>query len=126
MSGLLLDTHTLVWWSLDSPRLSLAARAAIMGVAPDVWVSAASVYEGDLKVRRGRIVGVDRSIAEIATAEGFGLLAIDADDAATAAAFDHAHGDPFDRLIAAQALARGMRVVTKDPEIAALGAAVVW
>ena len=126
MSGLLLDTHALVWWSLDSPRLSQAARTAIMAEAPNVFVSAASVYEGDLKMRRGRIIGIDRSIVEIARAEAFGILAIDGEDAARAAALDHARGDPFDRLIAAQAIVRGMRVVSKDAEIAALGAIVVW
>jgi PIN domain nuclease of toxin-antitoxin system len=66
------------------------------------------------------------SIVEIARAESFGILAIDGEDAARAAALDHAHGDPFDRLIAAQAIVRGMRVVSKDAEIAALGAIVVW
>jgi PIN domain nuclease of toxin-antitoxin system len=97
-----------------------------MAEAPKVLVSAASVYEGDVKMSRGRITGIDRSIAETARAEGFGLIAIEANEAAHAAALDHPHGDPFDRLIAAQARMRGMRVVAKDDAIAALGAMVVW
>ena len=42
---LLLDTHAVVWWWLDDPRLSAAARAAIASASNTVYVSAASAWE---------------------------------------------------------------------------------
>lgn len=126
MSGLLLDTHALLWWSLDSPRLSAAARAAILVNPGAVFVSAASAYEADYKRRTARFPAGVGPLATIVSAEGFQPLPISLDHAARAASFDHPHRDPWDRVIAAQAIAEGLSVVTKDAEIAALGARVVW
>lgn len=126
MTNLLLDTHALVWWSLNSPRLSHAACAAINQNTGGVWVSAASVYELDYKARIGRIPPLPVPALEIVSAEGFLLLSIDAASAAKAAAFSGTHADPFDRLIAAQAMLHGFGVVTIDPAIAAFGARIVW
>ena len=126
MSGLLLDTHALIWWSARSARLSAAARAAIVAHAGAVWVSPASIYEADYKARVGRIPPLPVPTLEIVRAEGFLSLPINDLDAAKAAAFAAAHADPFDRLIAAQAQTHDMTVATKDAEIAAMGARVVW
>ena len=41
---LLLDTHALLWWQTDDPRLSARARAAIADEANEVFVSAASAW----------------------------------------------------------------------------------
>lgn len=126
MSGLLLDTHALIWWSLDSPRLSAPARAAILGHGGSVFVSAASAYEADYKTRTSRFPPALGPLSDIVAAEGFAPLPISLAHAARAASFAHAHRDPWDRLIAAQAIAEGLTVVTKDAAIAALGARVVW
>lgn len=126
MSGLLLDTHVLIWWSARSPRLSHSAQAAIKANPGAVWVSAASIYEADYKARVGRIPPLPVPTLEIVRAEGFLSLPIADLDAAQAAAFDLAHADPFDRLIAAQALVHDMLVATKDAAIAAMGAKVIW
>ena len=126
MSGLLLDTHALIWWSARSPRLSAAAHAAIIANAGAVWVSAASIYEADYKARIGRMPPLPVPTLEIVRAEGFLSLPIADLDAAQAAAFVSTHADPFDRLIAAQALMHDMLVATKDDAIAAMGARVIW
>jgi PIN domain nuclease of toxin-antitoxin system len=126
VSGLLLDTHALIWWSARSARLSAAAHASIVANAGAVWVSAASIYEADYKARVGRMPPLPVPAMEIVRAEGFLSLPIADLDAAQAAAFDTAHADPFDRLIAAQARTHDMLVATKDPAIAAMGARVVW
>ncbi|MDX2185174.1 MAG: PIN domain-containing protein [Gemmatimonadaceae bacterium] len=58
--------------------------------------------------------------------DGFRLLDVDASSAVRAGLAAHEHRDPFDRLIASQALGLGATVVTSDPAIAALGATVYW
>lgn len=126
MSGLLLDTHALIWWSARSPRLSTAAREAIASHTGAVWVSAASIYEADYKSRAGRIPPLPVPAIDIVRAEGFLSLPITDMDAAQAAGFAIAHADPFDRLIAAQSQTNNMIVATKDAEIAAMGARVIW
>lgn len=97
-----------------------------MASAGSVFVSAASAYEADYKTRTARLPPAVGSLADIVLAEGFQSLPISLDHAARAASFAHAHRDPWDRVIAAQAIAEGLAVVTKDAEIAALGARVVW
>jgi PIN domain nuclease of toxin-antitoxin system len=59
-------------------------------------------------------------------ADGFRLLDVDAASAIRAGQLAGAHRDPFDRLIAAQALSIEAPVVTNDSAFAALGVAVVW
>jgi len=126
MAGLLLDTHALVWWSMNSARLSKPASDAITENPGAVWVSAASIYELDYKSRIGRIPPLPVGAMEVVSAEAFLLLSIDAAAAAKAAAFPAAHADPFDRLIAAQALLHDFTVVTIDPAIGSFGARTLW
>lgn len=106
--------------------LSDAAEAAILAHEQAAYVSAASIYEADYKVRAGRLPMMPAPAADIARALGLIALPIDEADATRAAAFAFAHSDPFDRLIAAQAIMRQLVVVTRDEAIAGFGAAVIW
>jgi PIN domain nuclease of toxin-antitoxin system len=126
VTGLLLYTHTMIWWSSGEAYLPKSARAVIASSEGSVFVSAVSVYEADYKSRRGRIPLMPVPALEAIEAEGFIELAITFEDAALAARLDHAHGDPFDRFLAAQAILRDLTVVTRDPAIAALGAPTFW
>ncbi len=63
---------------------------------------------------------------EISAAEGFTVLPLSAPHAARAGTFPVEHRDPFDRLIAAQALVEGLAVVSRDSALKALGAETVW
>jgi PIN domain nuclease of toxin-antitoxin system len=110
---LLLDTHALVWWDVADARLSAAARAAITNPASDVYVSAASVWEIAVKQRVGRIPFAGSPIAAIQR-NGFISLPISEDHAEAAAMLPPIHQDPFDRILIAQALLRGLVLVTSD------------
>lgn len=128
MDGLLLDTHSLIWWLLGSDRLTTRAAAAIAEADP-VCVSASSAWEIATKVRIGklpdmaeRMAGYRRDLQR----EGFRSLAIDQRHALCAGALPGRHGDPFDRILAAQALVEGLTVVTRDPAIANFGCKVLW
>lgn len=126
---LLLDTHALVWWLTDSPKLSQAARQHIAAQDNTVFVSAASASEIATKARIGRwpeappLVGLFPGVVE---ASGFEPLAITVGHAAHAGALAVAHADPFDRMLAAQAALEGMTLVTVDPAFAGFDIAVLW
>jgi PIN domain nuclease of toxin-antitoxin system len=121
---LLLDTHVFLWWRTNSERLSLSAREAI-ATASIVFVSAASAWEAAIKIALGRLtlpepfgVGVDRS--------GFRRLAISFEHAEAAAALPRHHGDPFDRMLVAQARLEAVTLVTHDQMLAPYDVTTLW
>lgn len=127
---LLLDTVTFIFWHADSPGLSPVARQLLLD-APQrpVYVSAASAFEIATKVRLGKLTvpaAMLNDFAYVVEADGFRLLDVDAASAMRAGQLAGAHRDPFDRLIAAQALSIEALVVTNDGAFHALGVGVVW
>lgn len=114
---LLLDTHALLWWLDDDPRLSVPAREAISDGARRVLVSAASLWEIATKHRLGKLGEADAFLADptaILQGEGFEPLAITWPHALLAGQLDAAHRDPFDRMLAAQSLLDGLVLVSGD------------
>lgn len=114
---LLLDTHALLWWSEDNPRLGAAARDAIRDGANEVYVSAVSAFEIGQKYRMGKLPDV-AVLAEHFPAEverhGFAPLPIELSHARRAGTMDIPHKDPFDRLLIAQAREEGMTLVSNE------------
>ena len=114
---LLLDTHALLWWWKDDPRLSKRAAAAIADEANTVLVSAASAWEIATKHRIGKLPGVENALSgfnELITADRFSHLAVAHNHAIKAGGFEAEHRDPFDRMLAAQAIIEGAVLVTDD------------
>ena len=114
---LLLDTHALLWWWKDDPRLSKRAAAAIAYEANTVLVSAASAWEIATKHRIGKLPGVENALSgfnELITADGFSHLAVAHTHAIKAGGFEAEHRDPFDRMLAAQAIIEGAVLVSDD------------
>ena len=125
---LLLDTHVLFWWLTNEPRLSPACMAAITEMSNEVFVSAASAWEIAVKVRIGKwpeaahlVPGLEMRLRT----ESFSALSISVAEAERAGGLDLFHRDPFDRLIAAQALAQGLTVASVDPVFARFGCSVL-
>ena len=126
---LLLDTHVLVWWLADSPKLSRRVREAVSARANAVFVSAASAWEISTKVRIGKwpeAVGLAGLFLGVIEANGFEPLAITVRHAAHAGALAVEHPDPFDRMLAAQAELDDMAIVTLDPAFARFNVSVIW
>lgn len=104
-------------WANDDPRLSAPARRVITGAA-DALLSIASCWEVAIKVSRGRLTlpkPVERFFPEQLGMNRVQLLQIDLDDGARVAMLPHHHGDPFNRLLAAQALGEDLKIVSADP-----------
>ena len=126
---LLLDTHALVWWWTDDPRLPAAARVAIANPVGVVFVSAASAWEIATKHRLGKWPEVARLIAEYASLlrrSRFQALPIGMEHALRAGGLPGPHRDPFDRMLIAQAGLESLPVITADPVFAAYGVPVIW
>lgn len=110
---LLLDTHALLWWFGDDPHLTAPARRSIADPANDVLVSAASVWEIEVKRAAGRLDAPTDLLAAIATA-GFDAIPLTPQDAVDAARLPAHHGDPFDRMVIAQARRIEAVIVSHD------------
>lgn len=127
---LLLDAHALIWWLSEDERLSTTAREAIE-TAETPLIGAGTLVEIAVKRSLGKL-DIDEDWPEQAQADGFGVLAISWPHTARLQNLPYvkiagkAHRDPFDRLLAAQALTDDSPIVTCDAAFAAYGANTFW
>jgi PIN domain nuclease of toxin-antitoxin system len=126
---LLLDTHTLLWAVLSPTSLSRKAARIIADETNVVLVSAASAWEIATKVRIGKLPGaeiLEKNFLDAMDAAGYALLPIDAADALRAGRLTGEHRDPFDRMIAAQAIARDIPVLSNDTRLDTFNLRRIW
>ncbi len=112
---MLLDSHVLLWALLDDPRLTAGQAEAI--ASGEVYLSAASVWEIGIKRALGKL-DVPEEVFEIAVDAGCRALPISWTHAEAAARLPPHHGDPFDRMLIAQARCEGLRLASSDRRFA--------
>ncbi len=125
--ALLLDTQAFLWWVTDDRRLSKRAARAI--AESDCLLSVASCWEMAIKVSLGKLTIPEpaaRFVQQQLEVNGFGLLPISLEHASGVAALPFHHRDPFDRLLAAQALAEDLPLVTADKVFPRYGVTRLW
>ena len=115
--NLLLDTHVFLWVVDDSPRLSAAARAAIVDGANVVFVSAATAWEISIKKAIGKLTIPRGDYLEELRLHRLAPLNITTEHALAVAELPSYHQDPFDRLLIAQAQVEKLTIVTGDAKI---------
>lgn len=120
---LLLDTHALIWWAEDRP-MAPAAGAAIGSPDNTRFVSAVSVWEAEVKIAIGKLK-IHFDLATDPLDHGFEALPITLAHAAAAGRLPLHHGDPFDRMLIAQAQLEGLTIVTRDPVFDSYAVAVL-
>lgn len=115
--NLLLDTQALIWWRAGDKRLGAKARAAISKDAASVHISAASAWEIAIKTQSGRLtlrdpleIWLDAAMQD----SGFDALPVTIRHAIAVSGLPPHHGDPFDRLLIAQAQLEYLTIVTSD------------
>ena len=124
MRRLLLDSHVLLWALSDVPRLRVDARDLIADSSNYVAVSAVSVWELRIKAAQGKL-SVPDTLEEAIRRSGFAELPITFDHAKRAAVLPAVHGDPFDRMLVAQAQIEKLEIVTRDRILVEYGVGVV-
>lgn len=113
----LLDTCTLIWATLSPSVLSPGARDAIADEGNVILVSAVSAWEIATKVRLDRLPGAEKlelNYLDVMEDAGYISLDIDTESALRAGRLVAEHRDPFDRMIAAQALGQDIPVLSPD------------
>lgn len=124
---ILLDTHALIWWAISDKRLSKKVRRLMEDEQTRVFVSSASAWEIATKVRLGKLTwNAPGSVESYCRNQGFELLSMDFAHAERAGSWPQEHGDPFDRMLAAQSDQERMPVATNDPKFELFGVATLW
>lgn len=125
----LLDTHTLLWWLFDDPKLSGSVREIVADPENEIYVSSASAWEISTKYRLGKLPSARELVRDIATwvqKAGFTELPVLIAHAQRAGSWPQPHRNPFDRMLAAQSALDELPVISRDPALASFGIRLVW
>lgn len=126
----LLDTHALLWALTDPSRLGPEARRIIAARSSALVVSAATAWELGTKQRLGKLPQADALVGGYTRhldRLGAARLPITEEHALLAGRLEWTHRDPFDRVLAAQAMIESLTLVTGDAALTDLpGLAIAW
>jgi PIN domain nuclease of toxin-antitoxin system len=116
----IVDTHILIWLSMQSSRLTQRTRSLLEDRDNKIYFSAISIFEIAVKQQLSKNdFNVDAGAVRLAMInEDYAELAVDGRHAAFVSTMPLIHRDPFDRLLVAQANVEGMTLVTGDEQIA--------
>ena len=125
----LVDAHSLIW-ALDDPlKLGTAATAALQTPANELLLSAGTMWELSIKSGLKKLMlslplrqWIEKAIVDL----GLIVLPITLDHAVRQAGLPFHHRDPFDRLLAAQALVEGLPLVSADAIFDQYGVRRIW
>ena len=112
---LLLDTHVVIWWLTDDPTLSGDIKDRL-DHEPDVYVSAATIWEVAIKQAIGKLKE-PADLPERIRDSGFRELAITSDHAIAAGRLPLLHRDPVDRVLVAQAGCENLTLVSRNAQM---------
>jgi PIN domain nuclease of toxin-antitoxin system len=126
----LLDTHALIWAVASPDRLGEAARDALTTEGVEAFASHVSLWEMAIKRRIGKLDELGRSATDwfemYVARSRLKQLPIKAAHVGAVEFLPLLHGDPFDRLIVAQARVDGFTVITRDELITQYDVDVIW
>lgn len=125
----LLDTHVLLWAAFRKELLSDRARHLLLSEKNEILVSAASAWEIATKFRLGKLpmarVLAEDFVAKV-TGAGYLLMPITPEHALRAGRMTSEHKDPFDRMLAAQAIHEDMPLIGNDEQLDGFGVRREW
>jgi PIN domain nuclease of toxin-antitoxin system len=125
----LADTHGLLWSLIEPRRLSARATNLLQDRGVQVLVSAASAWEIAIKLAKGKVdlpVAPSDLLRVVTRDLGMDVISVEFEHAIAAAELPPIHGDPFDRLLIAQARALRVPILTADPHIARYDVETIW
>ncbi len=126
---ILVDTHSLVWFAFADPKITETAMNVIADTGNEILVSPASYWEIAIKVALGKwklLQPYEELIDTLWRVYGFQILPILPSHTARLIELPFEHNDPFDRLLAAQALMEGVPLVSADTVFDKYGVSRIW
>ncbi len=126
---LLIDSHALIWYVDQHQQLSSASHAAMSDPANELLLSAGSIWEIAIKIGLGKLILTQPYLLWMSQALsdlGITVLPITAEYADRQTSLPRHHGDPFDRLIVAQALVEEVAIVSADARMDDYGVTRLW
>ncbi|GAB4203068.1 MAG: type II toxin-antitoxin system VapC family toxin [Roseiflexaceae bacterium] len=126
---LLLDTHTFIWWDSDPQQLSPRVISLCSDTGNDLFVSAASLWEMQIKQNIGKLnlrISLSDMVHRQQITNNLFVLAIHQDHIFGLENLPNIHKDPFDRILIAQANTEGMLLLSADTIFSSYPVQVIW
>lgn len=121
---LLLDTHILLWWLADSPKLKKKSREIISDENNIILISAVTAWEIAIKKALGKL-DAPENLNEVIERSQFEPLNISIVHATQAGKLPKHHEDPFDRMLIAQAIEEQLTVMSHDEQFTQYDVALI-
>jgi PIN domain nuclease of toxin-antitoxin system len=125
----IIDSHALIWYVDQDKLLSLASHAAISDPANDLLLSAGSIWEIGIKIGLGKLLltrpfkrWMNQAISDLDVT----VLPLSVEYVDVQSSLPKHHGDPFDRLIVAQAIVEQVSIISADANLDAYGITRIW
>jgi len=125
----LLDTHTFIWLDNEPDRLSIAVEKLIADRTHTILLSHVSVLEMQIKINREKMsfpVPLAQKVQQYVESDQLTLLPITLNHIYRVSSLPLHHGDPFDRLLIAQAIEEGTPILSRDSQFAKYSVTVIW
>lgn len=125
----LIDTHVLLWWIFDDPKLSGTAYEIIKDPENIILVSSASGWEIATKHRLGKLPHAGEAVKrlpELIRKARMDVLTISLEHALRAGNLPGPHKDPFDRMLIAQGQLETIPIITSDPAFHNYDVVIIW
>lgn len=123
-----MDTHTFIWWDSNPAMLSPVALAYLCDPVNEVWVSTVCVWEMAIKSQLGKLI-LHLPLADIVshqTVNGLKFMDVTTAHVLAVQTLPLAHRDPFDRMLAAQAISEDAYLVTCDNVFSGYPVRICW
>ena len=126
---LLLDTHTFIWWDSEPDKLSSAALGACQDQANTLILSVVSVWEMQIKSQLGKL-SLNLPLPEIIKGQqqsnNIEILSVALQHVLELQNLPLHHGDPFDRLLIAQANVEEALLISGDSAFSKYSVKLLW
>ncbi len=125
----LVDTHTFLWALLHDHRLPAKAKRILTSNTDELVFSLVSLWEIAIKIKTGKLNTIGSSVAYIRdemNEYGMELLPIRYEHILQLESLPRNHGDPFDRLLVAQAISESLPILSGDKKLELYEAKLIW
>lgn len=126
---MLIDTSLAIWLDSDPKRISRAAFGFLDDPKVECMLSVVSVWEMEIKHAIGRLQlsgSVETAVSALEERYSIVVIPLEREACHQLTKLPEIHGDPFDRMLACQALALGIPIVTSDSKLAQYPVQVIW